>query len=228
MYQWSRPRLGQVLAPAPTTAPSSARTARSRCANPLDATATAIITAAQDATRGVWDRGVATVWSILRTYYPSEVGKVSAVVYVEDVPGLRTTRGGTGPGATGVVSVGRNFLEYTTAPYFARRVLQVGHELRHVDQWRAGMIGPAVKAEREFLAHCWTALAQEKPGTGCMYHATRVGIIDAALGNFNCLSAARRAKYAREEAALLALRAREQTASGRAATAPPTGCAPSH
>jgi hypothetical protein len=230
MYLWTERKLGQVPAPPVTTQTASPAAAprRRACQNPLDARANAIIAAAQDPARGLFDRGVATIWSILRTYYPSEAGKVSAVVYVEGVPGLRTTRVGTGPGARGVISVGRSFLENTTAAYFARRVLQVGHELRHIDQWRAGMIGSARKAEREFLAHCWTALAAEKPGTGCMYHATRVGIIDAALGNLQCLDAQVRAGYAREAAALMALRSREQAASGRAATAPPATCAPSH
>ena len=229
MYLWTQQAIGQIPAPAsagPGTRPAGA--APRRCPNPLDATARAIIAAAQDSTRGIWDRAVATVWSILRTYYPSEVGKVSAVIHVEGVPGLRTTRVGTGPAARGVISVGRYFLEHTTPPYFARRVLQVGHELRHIDQWRAGKIGPAQKAEREFLAHCWTALTREKPGTGCMYHAMRVAIIDAALGNLNCLSGPVRARYAREEAALLALRAREQAASRRPPTSPPTTCTPSH
>ena len=214
--------------PTPTAASSAGPSKRAACANPIDATARTIITSAQDTTQGIWNRGVSTVWSILRTYYPSEAGKVSAVVYVERVPGLITTRVGTEPAATGVISVGRYFTEHTTDQFFARRVLQVGHELRHIDQWRAGMIGPARKAEREFSAHCWTALTPEKPGTGCMYHATRVDIIDAALGNLNCLSAPVRAKHAREETALMALRPREQAASGRPATSPPTTCKPSH
>src|SRR6266705_1047481 len=229
MYQWTLSELGQTPAPGPTRAVTPTRTpVRRQCTNPLDATARAIITAAGDRNRGIWDRAVATVWSILRTYYPSEVGKVSAVVHVSDVSGLRTTRVGTGPQATGVISVGTYFVEHATEAYFARRVLQVGHELRHIDQWRAGMIGHDKQAEREFLAHCWTALTPEKPGTGCMYHATRVDLIDGALGNLNCLNRSARARYAHEEGALLALRAREQTASGRALSSPPSTCVPSH
>jgi hypothetical protein len=115
-------------------------------------------------------------------------------------------------------------VEHTDDQFFARRVLQVGHELRHIDQWRAGMVGPTRKAEREFLAHCWAALTPELPGTGCLPHATRVAIIDAALGNLNCLSASVRARYAQHERTLLALRQREQAASGRATTSAPTAC----
>jgi hypothetical protein len=110
---------------------------------------------------GIYGRAVRAVWSILRTYYPTEAAKVAAVVYSEGVQGLRTTRAGTGPTATGIITVGRTFVEHTTDRFFARRVLQVGHELRHIDQYRAGMIGPANKAKREFLAHSWTAFARK-------------------------------------------------------------------
>ncbi len=129
MYLRTQQEIGQVPTPVTGTATPSAGVARGRCPNPLDAKARAIIAAARDTTRGIWDRAVATVWNILRTYYPSEVGKVSAVIHVEGVPGLRTTRVGTGPTARGVISVGRYFVEHTTEPYFARRVLQAGHEL---------------------------------------------------------------------------------------------------
>jgi hypothetical protein len=46
--------------------------------------------------------------------------------------------------------------------------------------------------------------------------------------NYTQPCAAVRARYAREEAALMALRSREQPASGRPATAPPTNCTASH
>jgi hypothetical protein len=90
------------------------------------------------------------------------------------------------------------------------------------------MVGPAKKAEREFLAHFWGATTPELPGTGCMPHATRVNVIDAALGNFNCLTAPDRARYAQQQATLLRLRLQEQRASGHAATQPPAACVLSH
>jgi hypothetical protein len=206
MYLRSSVQLGeQPKVDSSNRAPASSPS-RARCLNPLDATAKAIIAAAQDPKFGIYGRAVRTFWSILRTYYPTEATKVAAVIYSESVTGLQTTRAGTGPTATGIVAVGRDFIEHTTDRFLARRILQVGHELQHIDQYRAGMIGPANKAKREFLAHCWTALAAEKPGTGCVAKATRVAIIDCALAYFNCMSAADRARYAGHERRLLNLR----------------------
>jgi hypothetical protein len=147
---------------------------------------------------------------------------------VRPLRGLETVSEGTGPATRGLIRIGRDFIDATNAQFFARRVLQVGHELRHIDQWRAGMTGRARSPEREFLAHCWTALTPEKPGTGCMPHTLRVSIIDAALGNLNCLAPAERARHAQTAATLLALRAREQQASGRPATSAPSTCVLSH
>ncbi len=192
--------------PPATAAPSSAPAPAAACTNALDATARAIIAAAQDTKLGIYGRAVRAVWSILRTYYPTEATKVAAVVYSERVRGLQTTRAGTGPTATGIITVGRDFIDHTTDRFFARRVLQVGHELQHISQYRAGMIGPANKAKREFLAHCWTALAAEKPGTGCVARATRMAMIDCALAYCHCMSAAERSRYAAHERRLLDLR----------------------
>jgi len=209
--------------------------ARGCARNPIDANAAAIIAAARDQAQPIDVRGRELIRTIIRTYFPSDAPKVSGVQYVEVVrdrrgntgplPGLETTSEGAGPTARGLIRVGRPFVEGTNDTFFARRVLQVGHEIRHIDQWRAGMVGPARKAEREFLAHRWTAITPELPGTGCMPHATRVAIIDAALGNFNCLSAANRTRYVQLQSALLALRQQEQAASGNPATAPPAACA---
>ena len=102
--------------------------------------------------------------------------------------GLEPQSEGAGATTSGLIRAGRYFVENTDDQLFARRVLQVGYELRHIDQWRAGMVGPARKAEREFLAHFWVATTPEPSGTGCMPHATRVNVIDAALGNFYCMS----------------------------------------
>ena len=201
-----------------------------RCTNALDDKAKAIIAAAQDPSVGIFSRAVQVVWSILRTYYPTEATKVAAVVYSDSLSsGLQTTRSGTGPTATGTITVSRDFIDHTTAEFFARRVLQVGHELRHIDQYRAGMIGPANKAKREFLAHCWTALAPDPPGTGCVSRATRVAIIDCALAYCHCMSPAERRPYAKEERRLLELRSQLQPRtpwpppSGMPAC-PPPGC----
>jgi hypothetical protein len=214
--------------------------------NPIDARAAAIIAAAQNQSQAIDVRGRELVRAICQTYFPSEGGKVSGVQFSEfqrdgrgqiardaqgnaiRLDGLETQSEGAGAETRGLIRVGRSFVENTNDHFFARRVLQVGHELRHIDQWRAGMVGPAKKAEREFLAHFWVSTTPELPGTGCMPHATRVNVIDAALGNFNCLTAPDRARYAQQQATLLRLRLQEQRASGRAATQPPAACVRSH
>jgi hypothetical protein len=196
--------------------------------NPIDARAAAIIAAAQDQSQTLDVRGRELVRAICRTYFPSEGGKVSGVQFIEHLSGLETQSEGAGATTRGLIRVGRYFVENTNDQLFARRVLQVGHELRHIDQWRAGMVGPARKAEREFLAHFWVATTPEPSGAGCMPHATRVNVIDAALGNFYCMNPADRARHTHLERTLLALRQREQAASGRAPTAAPVACTPSH
>lgn len=204
----------------PASAPASAPT----CSRTLDATAKAIIKDAQDPAYGKHSRAVRTVWSIVKTYYPTDVGLVSSVIFLSTEPGLSTTSVGSPPTIRGIIKVGPNFIDNTTERFFARRVLHVGHELQHIKQWRAGMRGPAYKHEREFLAHYWTATTREFPGTGCMQHATRVGSIDCALGNYHCMSAANQAKYAAWKKNLLALRLTEEAASGRSATLPRATC----
>lgn len=219
MYLRAPSRFGQA---PPTTAPA--------CKNPLDDRAKAIIAQAQNPGTSKFDRAVRAVWNILRTYYPNEATQVAGVVFVETgTTGLLTTRSGTGPAARGIITVAPDFLDHTTEPFFARRVLQVGHELQHIDQYRAGMIGPANKAKREFLAHYWTAMAPEPPGTGCVHPETRVAIIDCALANCHCLSATERAPYAAHERRLLNLRSqlRPRTSWPPAAgmpSCPPPGC----
>jgi hypothetical protein len=222
--------LAELGVPLTVSTLSNAPKAANRCANPIDDTARAIITAAQDTSLSFFARGVDLVWSILRTYYPAEATKVAGVVFVETgTRGLLTTRTGTGPTATGVITVGRDFIEHTTEEFFARRVLQVGHELQHIDQYRAGLIGPAHKAKREFLAHYWTAITPEPPGTGCVNSATRVAIIDCALAYCYCMSPDERAPYAQHERRLLELRSQLQPrtswppGSGMP-SCPPPGC----
>jgi hypothetical protein len=215
MYVRPHEGLGQGPAPSPALQASQ---------NPLDVRARAIISAAQDQTLGLYGRAVRAVWSIIRTYYPSEAGKVAAVIYLTREPGLNTTRVGRGASARGVIAVGPYFIEHTTSQYFARRVLQVGHELKHIDQWRAGMIGDARKDEREFLAFHWEATASEPPGTGRVSHSTRVALIDAALGYLNCLGRNDHARYHQQGQELLRLRPTHQAASGRPATPAPTSC----
>ncbi|HEV2777795.1 MAG TPA: DUF4157 domain-containing protein [Actinophytocola sp.] len=190
-------------------------------AGALDARAQAIIAAAADQRVAAATRAIQAVRSILNTYYPREAALISNVVFDAGMAGLQTTVA-TGPTATGVITVGNDFLTNTTPVHFARRVLQVDHELEHVRQHRRSMGGPATQPLREFLAFQREALATEVPGTGRMPHATRVRLIDAALGNYCRLSPQLRTQYDAARAELLAARARHQAASGHAPTAPPT------
>ncbi len=212
-------QIGQGMGQLPMTAPPS-RVVRS----PLDAKARAIIAATQDTDSPIESRARRAVWYILYNYYHPEVGKVSAVIFNPKEKGLRTQRVGQGAGANATIAVGRCFIEQTTDRYFARRVLQVGHELQHINQYRAGMIGEAKQDEREFLAFYWEATTAEKPGTGRLSHSTRVDLIDAALGYLNCLNQTNQVKYTQHRSQLLHLRPTHQAASGRPATTAPTVC----
>ncbi|TMQ12745.1 MAG: hypothetical protein E6J90_30385 [Deltaproteobacteria bacterium] len=57
-----------------------------------------------------------------------------------------------------------------------------------------------------------------------MQHASRVALIDAAIGNYNCLIPAKKTTYNTQYQQLLTLRQTEQTASGNPATPVPTAC----
>ena len=86
---------------------------------------------------------------------------------LEVEPGRAQHRvGRQGQGPQGKITVGHSFLQQTTEQGFARRVLQVDHELEHVRQHRAGMGGANRQDEREFLAFQREALEPELAGTG--------------------------------------------------------------
>ena len=190
----------------------------------VDATAQGIIDTAKDAQRepSAEKRAVAAVWSIVRTYYAEHVDKIKAVSFKADEPGLSVTSEGRGDAATGSIEVGSYFLDHIDQ--FARRVLQVGHELQHVDQYRARMTGRDKSAQREFLAFYWEALQEEKPGTGAMSAATRRSIVDAALGYLLCLSADEQRTYADKRDELLAKRRTVDGVRGNAPVPEPTQC----
>lgn len=190
--------------------------------NPLDEKAKKIIEAAKDTTKAIDQRAVDAVNSIVKTYYDPAL--VEKVVYEEKESGLSTTYTGKGKDIKGQITVGKYFIE-TFERHFARKVLQVGHELQHVEQQRAGMSGGQNKNKREFLAHHWEATAPEKAGTGRMSHSSRVEHIDEALKNYYCMSAEDQKTYVDKKDELLTLRATEETASHQPHTEPPTSCA---
>jgi hypothetical protein len=195
--------------------------------NPKDERAKAIMSAAKDESRPFKDRAMAAVRSILHTYYPKDEAMISNVVYVPGEPGLLTENVGQGASATGSIEVGDQFVRSVGLnSEFPRSVLRVGHELQHVDQFRAGMTGSKNKNEREFLAYYCGALAVEIQATGRMHHATRVDLIDQALGYYYCLTDELQAKYSTHRDRLLDRRKVENTAGGNQGTQEPTSCKP--
>ncbi len=188
--------------------------------NPVDEKAKAIIAKAKDSSKSLDQRAIKAVEDIISEYFNSS--KLSEVVYKEGEPGLSTTPVGQGAAIKGKVTVGKYFVEHIDD--FARRVLQVGHEMEHVDQQRAGMGGETNKDKREFKAFAWEALAEEKPGTGRMAHSMRRTLIDTALGYYYCLSADAQKACASDKENLLKQRQIENTKGGSAATEPPAKC----
>ena len=191
----------------------------------LDDRAHAIINAAQADHPAIAERAVSTVRQIINTYYADRASTVSDITYDSSEPGLMTTSVGRGASSTGSIAVGEYFVTNTTAAEFARRVLQVGHELEHIQQYRSGLGGGGHRHEREFLAFSHEGTATAVAHTGRMAHATRVRLIDEAIRHYNAFSAADKERYAEQYRDLLAERTREQRASGRDATSPPTEAA---
>ena len=218
--------LAHVVQQGPSAAPLVQRDAKPASPSALDKTAQDIIDTAKDTktTPDTGQRAINAVWAILKAYYASEVSKVSNVVYDEKDPGLTTSPVGTGATLTGKITVGKYFVDHIDS--FARRVLQVGHELRHIDQQRSGMGGPAKQNEREFLAFVWEALQEPKAGTGRLSYAMRRDMIDCALGHYYCLEAGDQKSYEEKQKQLLAKRGEVNGKGGNPATDPPTSCKP--
>lgn len=194
---------------------------------------------ARDERRDIKARAVEAVWRIIHEYFVDDATKVRLVAYDDDKAGtgLHTYEHRANNTSYGEIYVGKVFLEELKRERnFARAVLQVGHELGHVDQYRSGMRGRERADEREFLAFYHEALGVEKPHTGRMQHTMRIQLIDTALGYYNCLSEDPKKKrvadqYASDRRELLNRRAYEITdmrnkGYGRnvPTASPPSGC----
>jgi hypothetical protein len=192
--------------------------------NPKDDTAKAIIARAKDNRTAAADRAVQLIKDIVATYYAGDLAKLAGVVYDNAAAGtgLQTESVGSGENTKGKVFVGDTFLNSVDS--FARRVLQVGHELQHIEQYRTGLAGGQHKNLREFLAFHDEALAAEKPGTGRMDYGTRRNLIDGALGYFYCLTAQEQQDDAAKKDALLKRRADVNGKGGHEPTNAPTSC----
>jgi len=193
-------------------------------ANTRDARANAIIATAADATVSLQNRALQVVNDIICAYMPTQASKVRKIYYDADQVGLRTQSVGSGATARGDLCVGNYFVENTTTGGIARRVLQVAHELRHIEQYRTGLAGGTRSDEREFLAFHEESLADEFIGTGRMSHATRKGLIDGAIGYYYCLNSTLQTQYASQLQELLTRRQTVNGTSGNTPTDPPTTC----
>ena len=169
-------------------------------------------------------RGVQLVQDIVSTYFSGDAGLVKKIAWDRGIGGLQAEEAGSGKTVQGTLYVGHSFLTQATERGFARRVLQVDHELEHVRQYRAGMTGNAKQDEREFLAFQREALEPELEGTGKVAHSTRVDVIDGALGYYFCLNEAGQKKYAAKKQALLDERANHDGKAGNEKKPLPDSC----
>ena len=186
----------------------------------LDDRAQAIVDLAQNQRVPIDERAVQTVRAIIRTYHAGQANLVRDVVYERDEDGLGVT---TAPSrdARGVIAVGSYFVQHTTRAGLSRRVLQVAHELEHVRQHRRGQGGGRRSGLREFLAFLREALEPERTGTGRVSHATRIDLIDQALGLYHQFGADLRATYESDRYRLLEARRHHAARSGRHHPQPP-------
>ena len=195
----------------------------------LDTQAQAIVDAAQAKDAPENERAVKLVWAIINTYHSDKKDLIESVVFVADEKGLHTTpkRKDKKSEWRGTIEVGSSFLKQALArDGFSRRVLQVGHEIEHVEQHRQGMVGPEHYHEREFLAFYHEGIAPLKPGTGRIAHATRVDVLDQAIRHYNTFSKELKERYAAQYKDILARRVEEQKHGGNDPTDPPTDLAP--
>ncbi|MBE9586601.1 DUF4157 domain-containing protein [Mucilaginibacter sp. JRF] len=191
--------------------------------NAVDTRADAIVAIAAG-TGANQDKAMQVVNSIICSYMPSQASKVRKIYYFATQIGLRTQSVGSGATAQGDICVGDDFLTNTTRTHISRRVLQVAHELEHIEQYRTGLSGGNNRILREFLAFYHEGTADEFIGTGRMQHGTRKRLIDAAIGAFFCLDATTRATHLSKLQDLQARRLTVNGTNGNAPTPEPTTC----
>ncbi len=192
--------------------------------NRRDARANAIITTAQNASISIQNRALQVVNDMICAYMPSQVSKIRKITYYASENGLQVRSVGSGATTRADICVGDYFVNNTTNSGISRRLLQLTHEIQHIDQYRSGMAGANRSDEREFLAFYEEALADEFIGTGRMQHATRRGLIDGAIGYYYCLEASLKTRYSPNLRALLTRRSTVDGTAGNPSTDPPSAC----
>lgn len=199
--------------------------------NPLDEKAKKIIAIAADTKKKIEERGVEVVTAIIDTYYSADKALVDSVVFNDAEAGTgvkasqKFAKGSKPEESTGIIYVSTYFTQQTTEKHFARRVLQVGHEIEHIHQWREGLSGGHKKNEREFLAHYHAATLPEKPGTGRMLPGTRLNVIHEALDNYVCMKDDRQKEHAAKKKELVDKRSSIIAAGTKDDKEVPTTCA---
>lgn len=193
--------------------------------NALDTRANAIIAIAAG-TGSNSAKALQVVNDMICVYMPSQASKVRKINYYSAEPGLAVQSIGAGATTRGDICVGDTFLTGTTRTHLSRRLLQLAHELEHIDQYRTGLAGQNNRPLREFLAFYHEALADEFIGTRRMSDNTRKGLIDAALGQYNCFSTALQTTHQSKQQELLTRRQTVNGTSGNDPTSPPTACVP--
>lgn len=191
--------------------------------NALDPRADAIIATASR-TDSNPSKALKVVHDMICAYMPGQASKVRKINYFSGEQGLKVRSVGSGSTAQGDLCVGDTFLNTTSRKGISRRLLQLAHELEHIEQYRTGLAGGNHKAEREFLAFYHEGMAEEFIGTGRMADNTRKSLIDAALGQYNCFSAQLQTTHLSKKNDLLTRRQTVNGTRGNASTSPPSGC----
>jgi hypothetical protein len=215
----------RIACPEGATAPG---TVAPGVRNDIDARAQNIIDRAIDATVPIATRATRAVSDIVCAYYPQDSGKVRNITYVSAEPGLHTQSVGSGASTQGDIDVGDYFVNNISQTSIARRVLQTGHELDHIGQYRTGLAGGQHQDEREFLAFYHNAVADEFAGTRRMADSMRKTIIDQALGYYYCLDQTLQQTHQTKQQELLTKRQTVNGTRGNAPTNPPTACTRQH
>jgi hypothetical protein len=198
--------------------------------NPLDEKAKKIIAIAKDESKKPEERTVAIATAIIDTYYASDKKLVDSVVFNNEKAGTgahaeqKFSKTSKPEESTGIIYIGDVFLKGVTESGFARRVMQIGHEIEHIHQWREGLAGGHKQFEREFLAFYHEALLPEKPGTGRINDPTRLSLIDEALENYFCLSSEKQTEHAGKKKELSAQRASIISGGTKAKKDEPKSC----
>ncbi|WPU91354.1 DUF4157 domain-containing protein [Mucilaginibacter sabulilitoris] len=215
----------RITCPEGATAPA---TVAPGVRNDIDARAQNIIDRAADTAVPIATRATRAVSDIVCAYYPQDSGKVRNITYVSAEAGLHTQSVGSGATTQGDIDVGDYFVNNISQTSIARRVLQTGHELDHIGQYRTGLAGGQHKDEREFLAFYHNAVADEFAGTRRMADSMRKTIIDQALGYYYCLDQTLQQTHLTKQQELLTKRQTVNGTRGNAPTSPPTACARQH